>query len=301
MLSDEPSLVERLLRHIAEIGTGSCSITDASIAGEADASVQQILAGLLMLHEDLEYAQQRQTMLLEDLRDAVRARDDFLSVASHELRTPITTLTLQIDGLSRMLHDHVPAPAMPEKMSRRLQITRRQVDRLAALVTTLIDVGRITSGKVQLTRQLADLSEVIRSVAERFGEELARSGSTLRLDRQGPIWGNFDVSRIDQVLSNLLSNAIRYGRGRPIVIGAVSLGQMARFWVEDLGIGIAPEHQARIFQRYERAAPSTNYAGLGLGLWISRQLVEAMGGTLSVRSVLGAGSVFTVDIPRAAD
>src|SRR6188472_4108094 len=92
VLSDEPTLVERLLRHIAEIGTGACSISDASIAAEGDASVQQILAGLLMLHEDLVYAQQRQSTLLQDLREAVRARDEFLSVASHELRTPITTL-----------------------------------------------------------------------------------------------------------------------------------------------------------------------------------------------------------------
>jgi signal transduction histidine kinase len=297
VLSDDTRLVERVLQHIAEIGTGACSITDGSIAAESDSTVQQILAGLLMLHEDLQYAQQRQSTLLDELRDAVHARDEFLSIASHELRTPITTLTLQIDGLSRMLHDHVPT-ATPEKVSRRLEITRRQVDRLAALVSTLVDVSRVTSGKVQLTRQLADLGEVIRSVVDRFGEELSRCGSTLAFERQGPLWGNFDVSRIDQVLSNLLSNAIRYGRGKPIVIGAVSLGQTARFWVEDLGIGIPPEHQARIFQRYERAAPSTNYAGLGLGLWISRQLVEAMGGTISVRSMADAGSIFTVDIPR---
>jgi signal transduction histidine kinase len=112
------------------------------------------------------------------------------------------------------------------------------------------------------------------------------------------VWGNFDVSRVDQVVTNLLSNAIRYGRGKPIVIGAVSEGETARVWVEDRGIGIPPEHQARIFQQYERAAPSTSYGGLGLGLWISRQLVEAMGGTISVRSAVDAGSVFTVELPR---
>ncbi len=105
MLSDDTRLVERVLQHIAEIGTGACSITDGSIAAESDSTVQQILAGLLMLHEDLQYAQQRQSTLLDELRDAVHARDEFLSIASHELRTPITTLTLQIDGLSRMLHD----------------------------------------------------------------------------------------------------------------------------------------------------------------------------------------------------
>ena len=298
MLSGEASLAERVLQHIAEIGTGTCSITDASIAAEKDPSAQEILAGLLMLHEDLQHSQRRQSALLDELRDAIRARDEFLSVASHELRTPITTLTLQVDGLLRMLQGQVTG-ALSDKLSRRLDVTRRQVDRLAGLVTTLIDVSRITSGRVQLSRQLADLCEVVRSVAERFTEEALRSGSSLRFERHPPIWGNFDVARVDQVLTNLLTNAIRYGRGRPIVAGLSGDRERARFWVEDQGIGIPSEHQARIFQRYERAAPSTNYAGLGLGLWISRQLVEAMGGTIGVLSREGVGSTFTVEIPRA--
>ena len=298
MLSNEVVLVERVLQHIAEIGTGNCSITDAGIAAERDPNVQEILAGLLMLHEDLQYAQQRQSTLLEELREAVRARDEFLAIASHELRTPITTLTLQVDGLTRALHEQIPG-ALPEKMARRLEVTQRQVDRLGALVATLIDVSRITSGRVQLTRELADLAAIVRAVVERFGEDAARSGSSLRLDESGPIWGNFDVSRVDQVVTNLLSNAIRYGLGRPIAVHAGCDSQIARFSVEDRGIGIPPEHQSRIFQRYERAAPATSYGGLGLGLWIARRLVEAMGGTISVQSQAGAGSTFTVAIPRA--
>ena len=297
MPSDDARLVEQVLEHIAEIGGGTCSITDASIAAEADPSAQEILAGLLMLHEDLQYSQRRQLALLDELRDAVRARDESLSIASHELRTPITTLTLQLDGLSRLVREP-RSIEQTEKLARRLDVTRRQVDRLAALVATLVDVSRISAGKVELTKQLADLVEVLRSVTERFGEEALRSGSTLRFAKPGPIWGNFDASRIDQVLSNLLANAIRYGRGMPIVVGAVSAGPTARFWVEDHGMGIAPEHQARIFQRYERAAPSTDNGGLGLGLWIARQLVETMGGSISVRSRVDAGSVFTVEIPR---
>ncbi|MFI5051237.1 MAG: sensor histidine kinase [Gaiellales bacterium] len=298
MLSAEASLEEQVLQHIAEIGAGRCSITDASIEAEPDPSAQQILAGLLMLHEDLQYSQQRHSALLEELRAAIRARDEFLSVASHELRTPITTLTLQVDGLSRMLHDQLPRP-LAEKVGRRLDVTRRQVDRLAGLVSALIDVSRITSGRVQLSRELADLVEIARSTAERLGEDAARSGSPISFERQGPVWGNYDVSRVDQVMTNLLANAIRYGRGKPIVLGVAGQGDSARFWIEDQGIGIAPEHQARIFQQYERAAPSTSYGGLGLGLWISRQLVEAMGGTISVRSEVDVGSRFAVEIPRA--
>ena len=298
MLSDELSLVERVLQHIAEISTGKCSITDAGIAAEQDPNVQEIFAGLLMLHEDLQYAQQRQLALLDELRETLRARDEFLAIASHELRTPITTLTLQVDGLSRALHEQIPG-ALPEKMSRRLEVTQRQVDRLGALVATLIDVSRITSGRVQLSREMADLAAVIRSVVERFGEDAARSGSSLHFEESGPIWGNFDVSRVDQVITNLFSNAMRYGLGRPIVVRAGCNNQIARFSVEDRGIGIPLEHQARIFQRYERAAPSTSYGGLGLGLWIARRLVEAMGGTISVQSAAGVGSTFTVTIPRA--
>ena len=297
MLSDEAGLAERVLRHIAEIGKGECTITDASIAAEGDTNAQEILAGLLMLHEDLQYSQQRHSALLDELRGAIRVRDDFLSVASHELRTPITTLGLQIDGLFRMMQQQVPQ-TLQETLSRRLEVTRRQIDRLAGLVGALIDVSRITSGRLQLSKQLADLVEVIRLVLERFGDDALRGGSSLRFERQGPVWGNFDVSRVDQVFTNLLSNAIRYGRGMPIVVGAVGTGENARFWVEDRGIGIPPEHLNRIFQQYERAAPSTSYAGLGLGLWISRQLVEAMGGTISVRSQVDAGSMFTVEIPR---
>ena len=255
MLSAEASLEEQVLEHIAEIGAGRCSITDASIEAEPDPSAQQILAGLLMLHEDLQYAQQRHSALLEELRAAIRARDEFLSVASHELRTPITTLTLQIDGLSRMLHEQLP-PTLAEKVARRLDVTRRQVDRLAGLVSALIDVSRITSGRVQLSRQLADLVEVSRG-RRRSGWATTRRAAarSISFERQGPVWGNYDVSRVDQVMTNLLSNAIRYGRGKPIVLGVAAARDNARFWIEDQGIGIPPEHQARIFQQYERAAP----------------------------------------------
>ncbi len=299
MLCNDVSTVERVLEHIAEIGAGRCSISDGGIAAEADSSMQQILAGLLMLHEDLQYAQQRQSALLDELRLAVRVRDEFLSVASHELRTPITTLGLQIDGFSRVLRQLVSEPHT-EKVERRLELTRRQVDRLAALVSTLVDVARITSGKLQLSKQHADLVDVIKAVAERLGDDAQRSGSSLRIEGDAAVWGDFDVSRVDQVLTNLVSNAIRYGRGQSIAIGADGRHGSARFWVEDRGIGIAPEHQTRIFQQFERAAPSTSYGGLGLGLWISRQIVDAMGGNISVTSQVGVGSVFTVELPRDA-
>jgi two-component system, OmpR family, sensor kinase len=296
--SGETNLVEQLLEHIAEIGAGRCSITDASIERESDTNAQQVLAGLLMLHEDLQLAREKQAALLEELRAAIRARDEFLSIAGHELRTPITTLALQIEGLEGVLLQKAPHELL-EVVKRRLQITRRQVDRLVALVGTLVDVSRINAQKVEVSREPADLVEVLRSTVERLCDQASSAGSSLRLEEGGPIPGNFDVSHIEQVATNLLTNAIRYGRGKPIVVRASSDDGRARFSVEDGGIGIGREDQARLFQQYERAAPSTSYGGLGLGLWISRQLVEAMGGTVSLRSELGTGSVFTVELPRA--
>jgi signal transduction histidine kinase len=296
--SSETTLVERLLRHIAEIGAGRCSITDASIEAEADPAAQEILAGLLMLHEDLQFSQQRQSALLDELRGAIRTRDEFLSIAGHELRTPITTLALQVESLDGVLRAKAP-PELLSVVSRRLEVTRRQVDRLAALVATLVDVSRINAKRLEVSREPADLVEVLRSTVERLGDQAARAGSSLRFEEAGPIRGDFDVSRVDQVATNLLTNAIRYGRGQPILLRASGADGRACFSVEDGGIGIAPEHQGRIFQQYGRAAPATNYAGLGLGLWISRHLVEAMGGAISFRSELGVGSVFTVELPRS--
>jgi signal transduction histidine kinase len=297
--SGESSLVERLLKHIAEIGAGTCSISDASIESEPDPNVQQILAGLLMLHEDLQFAQQRQSALLAELRAAIRARDEFLSIAGHELRTPITTLALQVEGLAGVLRQKAP-PELGNALSRRLELTKRQVDRLGGLVAALVDVSRINTDRVEALREPADLVEVLRSTVERLADQAARAGSSLRVEGDASLRGDFDASHVEEVATNILTNAIRYGRGEPIVVRVFSDGERACFSVEDRGVGIAPEHQGRIFEQYERAAPATNYPGLGLGLWISRHLVEAMGGTISLRSELGVGSVFTVDLPRTA-
>ena len=186
MRSGDPTLAEKVLEHIAEIGAGRCSITDAGIADESDPGSREILAGLLMLHEDLDYARRRQSALLDDLRDAIRARDEFLLVASHELRTPITTLALQIDGLLRALNEK-GGGAISENVTRRLALTKRQVDRLTALVAMLVDVSRITSGRLELSRERADLVEIVKAVTERFSDDALRSGSTLHLEAGAPI------------------------------------------------------------------------------------------------------------------
>jgi light-regulated signal transduction histidine kinase (bacteriophytochrome) len=235
-----------------------------------------------------------------ELSAAVRARDEFLSMASHELRTPIATLKLTMDSVLRTAHK------TPDRFSRqwalpKLETAMRQVERTAQLIDHLLDISRIRSGKLTLEIEDVDLGEVVRRVAERFADGLAMADSTLTLSVGDDVVGRWDASRLDQVITNLLANAIKYGAGKPIEIEATRRGDQARLVVRDHGIGIAPEEQERIFERFERAVSPTHYGGFGLGLWIVRQFVEQMGGIVAVTSTVGQGAAFTVELPLAAE
>jgi signal transduction histidine kinase len=170
----------------------------------------------------------------------------------------------------------------------------RQTERLTGLVANLLDVTRAAAGKLELQRERFDLADVVREVAERFREQ---SAAHVDLRLNGPLVGTWDRLRVDQVITNLLSNAIKYGAGKPISIRAAAVDASAQLEVCDQGIGIAPEDQRRIFERFERAVSSSSYGGLGLGLYISRQIVDALGGSIRVESAAGAGSRFIVELP----
>ncbi|MFY3745841.1 PAS domain-containing sensor histidine kinase [Anaeromyxobacter sp. Red801] len=222
-------------------------------------------------------------------QEEVRERDEFLSVASHELRTPVTALQLQLQLLHRAAlrsGEGLPAPVVE-----RLETLERP------LVGELLDVSRMRLGKIELRREPLDLAEVARDAAGHAEGDLARSGSRLALDLQ-PVTGAWDRTRLEQVISNLLVNAAKFGQGRPIALHVAGDDGTARVRVSDQGIGIAPEQQARVFDRFARAVPAQNFGGLGLGLYIARQIVEAHGGTIAVTSAPGAGATFTVDLPR---
>jgi signal transduction histidine kinase len=169
--------------------------------------------------------------------------------------------------------------------------------RLNDLIGELLDVSRITSGRLHLQRDAVDLTRVVREVVARFEEAAARAGCDIQVDAPGPVNGNWDPNRLDQIVTNLLSNAIKYGAGEPVEIRLATSDQLARLWVRDRGIGIPPEHQPRLFQRFERVVSNRNYGGFGLGLWIVRQLVEAHGGAVRLKSAPGKGSEFTVELP----
>ena len=304
--ADPDGIVADIMRHLAEIGAGRTSITDADLASAPNDTMRELLVGLLTLHEDLQYerslravAEQQSDRLVADLRAAVAARDEFLSVASHELRTPLSTLRLQAAAVSRWL-TQVSMPEHGPTLTKHFALIRRQVSRLEKLTAELLDVSRITSGRLELHRELVDLVLLVREIVDRFRADQARSSPTIVFESDASVAGHWDPFRVDQVVSNLVANAIRYGEGRPIHASVRATGEGARIIVRDEGIGIAADQKDRIFGRFERAVSSSNYGGLGLGLWIARQIVDAHGGRIDVESELGRGSTFTVTLPLGA-
>ena len=228
------------------------------------------------------------------LRHALRARDVFLSVASHELRTPLQSLQLVLDGLIR----NGIRPAIPDHVSRKLDLMRSQIHRLGLLIDNLLTVSRMASGKLSLDPDTIDLGAVVREVMARFEPAAVRAGVSLRLDADSDVAGQWDPLRLADIVSNLLSNAIKFGRGAAVDVAIEDRGDEVRLSIRDHGIGIALEDHDRIFDRFERAASEKSYGGIGMGLWIVRQLVSAHGGIVTVDSALGAGATFIVTLPR---
>jgi PAS domain S-box-containing protein len=238
--------------------------------------------------------------LYREAVDAIRARDEFLSVASHELRTPLSALQLQIQTLLQPPRRSPQAVLSPEQIKAKLEMAYRQVERLTRLIGELMDVSRITAGRLRLELEEIDLSAVVRDVVGRLREEASKAHSYVEVSSVTSVVGMWDRIRVEQVVANLLTNAFKFGGGKPIEITVEERGPTGRLVVADHGIGIAAEDAERIFQRYEQAISSRAFGGLGLGLYIARQIIEAHGGTIRVESQPGAGSTFTIDLPRGA-
>lgn len=231
------------------------------------------------------------------MEEALRLRDQFVAATSHELRTPLSTLRLQVDGLLRNVEQGRESLST-DRAARRLATMQTQVDRLQRLVDELLDHSRIDAGVRCLRREEVDLTSLAREAVERFSERVAQSGGTVHFDGDAVVTGWWDRERIDQAITNLLENAALYGLDGAIEVSVRGNDTHAVFTVRDHGIGIAPEEHARVFQRFERAVDDRHFAGLGLGLWHARQIVEQHGGTIAVASELGKGATFTVELPR---
>jgi PAS domain S-box-containing protein len=227
----------------------------------------------------------------KQLAEAVAARDDLIAVAAHELRNPLNVLTLVWQLMVRVA-DH---PAKSIQVKALFEKSRVQLERLGALIDRLLDVARVQAGSLELYRERFDLSGLVREVVGRF--KIPSSAITIWLELQEHLEGCWDRLRLDQVITNLLSNAVKYGMERPVIVSASSIDGHALVKVQDSGIGILPNDLTQIFERFGHASTPPANKGLGMGLWITKQIVTAHGGTISVESETGKGSTFIVELP----
>lgn len=256
--------------------------------------------------EALEQARQEQQVLLEqlqsaqaDLQRAVSMRDDFMSIVSHEVRTPLNGLILETQLRKLHLAKNNEAAFSMDKLRGMVERDERQIQSLIRLIEDMLDVSRIRTGKLSIRTSAFDLGELVGNLLESFAAQVAAAGCSLQLTTCEAVIGVWDEFRIEQVLANLLTNALRYGAGKPIVVRVYvdSRRNQARVDVTDQGIGISAENQARIFQQFERVNAGHAVAGLGLGLFISEQIVMAHGGEILVESEEGKGSTFSLCLP----
>lgn len=232
--------------------------------------------------------------LFQESKEAVHARDEFISIVGHELRTPLTALKLQHQSLGR-LFQRTEQPEAQEKLGRAV----KQTSRLSWLVESLLDVGRIHTRRMQLEREEVDLGGLAHEVTERLSGELEHAGCAVAVNTEPHVTGWWDRARLQQALTSLLNNALKFGAGHPIDVAVFQRGERACLVVTDRGIGVAPEALERIFGRFERAVSSREYGGLGLGLYLTRRIAEAHGGTIRVASAPGAGASFILELPAS--
>lgn len=256
---------------------------------------------LKMAYNNLETRIKKRTEELSEtnarLIEAVHARDEFLSIASHELRTPLTPLKIQIQSFISNVRRKTLSQMSEERLERMAEACEKSVSRLASLVNNLLDISRIETGKLVLSREIFDLTEMAHELIERYQSEISTSGSQVVFQPTGPVSGDYDRLRLEQVFVNLLTNALKYGNGKAIQITVVSKDNLNIIQVRDFGIGIDKHDHGRIFERFERIQLADSVGGLGLGLYITRQIVEAHNGTITIESALDQGSTFTVTLP----
>jgi len=254
--------------------------------------------------EALEHSRREQEALLKELQStqnelehAVRMRDDFMSIVSHEVRTPLNGLILETQLRKLHLAKGNVAAFTLDKLSAMVDRDERQIKSLIRLIEDMLDVSRIRTGKLSIRPSRFDLVQLVSNLLDSFSAQISNAESTLSFTAEGPVMGTWDEFRIEQVVVNLLTNALRYGSHNPIEVRVYCEKGQARVDVLDHGIGVSEENQKRIFQQFERVSASHVIAGLGLGLFISEQIVAAHGGSISIDSEEGKGSLFRVSLP----
>lgn len=263
---------------------------------QSKAMQEQVLALEQSRREQEALLEQLQSTRLE-LEQAVRMRDDFMSIVAHEVRTPLNGLILETQLRKMHLARNNAAAFTLDKMHAMVDRDERQIKSLIRLIEDMLDVSRIRTGKLSIRPTRFDLTTLVRDLLHNFSRQIDAAETSVTLDAEQPVIGNWDEFRIEQVISNLLTNALRYGARSPVSVKVYSEGSRALVDVQDQGIGISEENQKRIFQQFERISARHAVAGLGLGLFISEQIVTAHGGTITVQSRIGEGALFRVCLP----
>jgi signal transduction histidine kinase len=288
------------VRNVTLVLFGAAALGTLCLAILVKALAKRLAASAFREQEvrsSLERQRVRREQAEADLDAAIRAREEFLRNASHELRTPITSLNLLFQHLLRGARDKVALELPADQVERFLRTSERQFSRLNQLVDNLLDVAKETRGHVAMNLEEADLAEIVRQAAERAREQLVAAGSPLDLDLDAPVVGHWDRFRMGHAVINLLSNAARYGLGNPVRVRLRRGPLTACLSVEDKGIGIRESDLDRVFDRFTSVGPLRQVSGLGVGLHIVRAIVEAHRGTIRVESAVGCGSTFIIDLP----
>jgi PAS domain S-box-containing protein len=251
---------------------------------------------------DREKASEELKQANRQLEQALHARQELMDICSHELNTPLMALRLQTQRALRKISKGDVSVYEPDHVQKLLKSCDQQFEKLNQLVEDMLDITRISAGRLPIHREPFSLSSLVLEVLERFDEQFSSNGCLVGTSLQPNVIGNWDRFRIDQVLTNLLTNAIKYAKGKPIEVSLresedTNVGRVAILSVRDEGCGIAPENHERIFNRFERAVSANEVSGLGLGLYITRHIVERHGGTIRVESALGKGATFIVELP----
>lgn len=233
----------------------------------------------------------------EALQQAIQARDQFLTIAGHELKTPLTNLHMQIQLRQRDLQRNYPSSFTPEKIAAGLAEQLSYVRRLNQLVDNLLDATQIAEGRLKLSYEYFDLCKLVRDVVERFREATENTNIILDLSETKSLYGHWDWFRLEQVLLNLLSNALKYGDNKPVHLSLRPEQNRICIIVKDHGKGISQGDQLRIFERFERAISANEVSGMGLGLYISQSIAHLHGGEIHLKSEVGEGAEFSVILP----
>jgi len=234
---------------------------------------------------------------LAQLRHDIALRDEFIATAAHELRNPLSPVYMHLEHLKETIRA-AEQPITQAWLVAQLDAMTVRFDRFLETLNRLLDASRLGAGHLVLIPDHCDLVEVTRSVLASVEREAQAARCDIALIGPDAVTGWWDRLRLEQIVGNLVSNALRYGAGAPISIRISADGDTARLSVRDLGIGIAADDLPRIFERFERARNVGRSTGFGIGLWVVAELCRAMGGTVEAESELGRGTAVSVALPR---